>query len=274
MLGRRADGFHEIETVLHPVPVYDELEFSRAQNGLQLTCSEPRLPVDEQNLVYRAAAAFVAESGIEEGIRIHLEKRIPMEAGLGGGSGNAATTLVGLNELFDHPIGPGQLRKLAASLGSDVVFFLENRPALARGRGEDVEWFDGFGVLRGCGLLLVHPGFGVSTPWAYRSLARFPKALEGEPGRGLRLIESLRTYDLPAAAAGFYNSLEAPVLEKYPLLRLFQEFLREEGAVVALMSGSGSSTFALSTGLGEAEQLRERLLARFGDQCWTAVVTL
>jgi 4-diphosphocytidyl-2-C-methyl-D-erythritol kinase len=274
ILGRRPDGFHELETVLQPVPIHDELQFERAQGGLELTCNDPRLPVDGRNLVHRAASAFLSEAGLGEGVRMHLEKRIPMEAGLGGGSGNAASTLLGLNELWDHPLKFHQLRRLAASLGSDVVFFLEDRPALALGRGESVEWQDPFVLLRGCGLLLVHPGFGVSTPWAYRELARFPKALEGNPGRGRKLMESLRGNDWSAAVGQFYNSLEAPVLEKYPLLGLYQEHLRAQGALVAMMSGSGSTTFALSANQREAERLRESLLVKFGASCWTSVVGL
>ena len=274
VLRRRSDGFHELETVLQPVSINDELEFEHGRSGIELTCSDPRLPVDERNLVHRAGTAFLAETGIVEGARIHLEKHIPMEAGLGGGSSNAASTLLGLNELFDHPLDSAQLQRLAALLGSDVVFFLQDRPAIATGRGELVEWVEPFSVLRGCGLLLVHPGFGISTPWAYRALARFPKALQGEPGRAVKLVQSLRANDLSRAVAQFYNSLEAPVLEKYPWLRLSQDFLREEGAVATLMSGSGSTTFALSTSLPQAERLRERLLAKFGSTCWTATVSL
>jgi 4-diphosphocytidyl-2-C-methyl-D-erythritol kinase len=274
VLGRRVDGLHELETVLHLVPIFDELQFERGLGGIELTCSDPRLPVDERNLVHRAATAFLSETHIAEGVRIQLEKRIPMAAGLGGGSGNAACALLGLNELFGYPLGPDELRRLAAALGSDVVFFLGEGPALATGRGESVEWVEPFGILRGRGLLLVHPGFGISTPWAYRELARFPKALQGESGRGRGLIESLRQGDLRGAAGQLFNSLEAPVLAKYPLLALFQEFLRNEGALGTLMSGSGSTTFALAANLEDAERLRERLLAKFGAGCWTAAVTL
>ena len=274
ILGRRPDGFHELETVLQPVPIHDELQFEPAQAGLELTCNHPRLPVDQRNLVHRAASAFLSEARLGEGVRIHLEKRIPMEAGLGGGSGNAASTLLGLNELWGHPLQSQQLQRLAAALGSDVVFFLEDRPALAHGRGELVEWQDPFALLRGCGLLLVHPGFGVSTPWAYRELARFPNALKGNPGRAPKFMASLRGTDWSAAAGQFYNGLEAPVLEKYPLLALYQEHLRSQGALVAMMSGSGSTTFALSANQEEAERLRESLLVKFGASCWTAVVSL
>src|SRR5436190_5289571 len=139
ILGKRADGFHELETVMHPVPVCDTLSFARDGNGIELACSDPALPTNSSNLVWRAARAFLENAGIVSGVRIHLEKRIPMEAGLGGGSGNAATTLLGLNELFGSPLTPHSLQELAAALGSDVPFFLQGKPALGTGRGERIE---------------------------------------------------------------------------------------------------------------------------------------
>ena len=197
-----------------------------------------------------------------------------MEAGLGGGSSDAAHTLLGLNELFDRPLDFDALARLGAALGSDVVFFLEQRPAIATGRGESVEWLQPFEILRGCGLFLMHPGFGVSTPWAYRALALHPQAIAGKPGMACRLVESLRRDDLKNAAVQFFNALEIPVLPKYPLLAIFQEFLLQEGALAARMSGSGSATFALAANVAEAERLRERVLSKFGSELWTAAVKL
>lgn len=274
ILGRRPDGFHELETVMQPVPVHDVLSFERGGEGIQLTCSNRALPTDSGNLVYRAAEQFRASAGITEGVRIHLEKRIPMAAGLGGGSGNAATALVGLNDLFGRPLGAEALTGLAVGLGSDVPFFLQPEAALAVGRGEQVEPLGKLTALRGIWILLIHPGFGVSTPWAYQNLARFPAALNGQPGRAARLVERLRTGTLEEAAGEFYNSLEAPVLEKYPLLALFQEFLRENGAQVALMSGSGSTTFALFQTESEAREVSERVRRKFGNYCWMEVAGL
>jgi len=271
VLGRRPDGFHELETVMHPVNVCDRLGFTRGGSGLQLTCTDPALPTDTRNLVHRAAAAFLQAAHISEGVRIHLEKRIPLAAGLGGGSGNAAKTLLGLNELFDQPLDAGRLHDIAAALGSDVPFFLQDHPALAVGRGERVKSLDFFPALRGRYFLLVHPGFGVATAWAYQRLAHFPAALNGPPGRAQKLVHLLQTADLSAAAAEFYNSLEAPVLEKYPLLAMFQEFLRANGAMAALMSGSGSTTFALARDEAAAQELMIKFKRKFGETCWTAV---
>jgi 4-diphosphocytidyl-2-C-methyl-D-erythritol kinase len=272
ILGKRADGFHELETVMHPVAVFDELTFSRQANGLQLTCSEPMLPVDSGNLVHRAAAAFLQKAGIRDGVRIHLVKKIPLAAGMGGGSGNAATTLLGLNELFGAPLSTSALEEIAASLGSDVPFFLQTQPALATGRGEKIQPLGPFRALQSSAFFVIHPGFGISTAWAYQALARYPAALNGKPARAQKLISLLQAADLKTAGAEFYNSLEAPALEKYPLLRLFQEFLRAEGAAATLMSGSGSTTFAVAPDQATGEQLAEKFLSRFGAKCWTTVV--
>src|SRR5436309_2905613 len=236
ILGRRPDGFHELETVLQPLDLFDRLAFSRGGNGIQLTSSEPSLRVDSANLVYRAAAAFLEEAKIPEGVRIHLEKKIPLAAGLGGGSGNAATTLLALNELFAQPLSTLQLERVASALGSDVPFFLQSKPALATGRGEKVSSLEPFPSLRGAAFLLIHPGFGISTAWAYKEVGRFSLALNGQPGRAHKLARLLQTADLASASSEFYNSLEAPALEKYPLLALYQEFLRGLGASVTLMS--------------------------------------
>lgn len=274
VLGRRPDGFHELETIYQPLRYCDELEFRRSESGVKLTCSDSCLPVDAGNLVHRAATTFLNRAAIQAGVRIHLEKRIPSEAGLGGGSSDAAHTLVGLNQLFDHPLETSVLFELAAALGSDVPFFLEDRPAIATGRGEKVTWCDPFPALRDCSVLLVHPGFGVSTPWAYRALAGYPEALNGQPGRTRRLLDLLREPDPGAAGAAFYNALETPVLRKYPLLELFQEFFRAEGVAATLMSGSGSTTFALLPPGLEAALIRERFHARFGSNPWSAVVPI
>jgi 4-diphosphocytidyl-2-C-methyl-D-erythritol kinase len=273
ILGKRPDGFHEVETVMQPVPVFDFITFEKGAVSIELSCNIPELPVDSSNLVHRAAAAFLGAAGISGGVRIHLEKRIPLAAGLGGGSGNAATTLLGLNQVFGSPLNAAQLDDLARGLGSDVPFFLQEKPALGTGRGERVSAVEPFPALKGFHILLIHPGFGISTPWAYKNLARFPKGLNGEPGRAERLIGALQR-SLSDALPDFYNSLEFPVLEKYPLLSLYQEFLRENGAAVALMSGSGSTTFALIESAARSQEIQERFRTTFGTSAWMTSVPL
>ena len=272
ILGRRPDGFHELETILHPVNVCDRLIFERDAHGVKLTCNNAELPTDGRNLIHRATTAFLQAARISDGVRIHLEKKIPLAAGLGGGSGNAATTLLALNELFDQPLASEKLHELAAALGSDVPFFLQNRPALATGRGEKIQPLEDFPALRGRAFLLIHPGFVILTAWAYQALARFPVVLNGRRGRAQKLISKLQTGDLHAASSEFYNSLEAPAFEKFPVLVLFQEFLRANSANAALMSGSGSTTYAIAENMAAAESLAEKFKSKFGQNCWTAVV--
>ena len=275
ILGKRPDGFHELETLMQPVNLCDRLAFDRlTHGGIEFTCSEPSLPVDSSNLVVRAAEKFFDTASIRGGVGIHLEKTIPLAAGLGGGSGNAANTLLALNELFEKPLSSDALIGLAASLGSDVPFFFEARPALAVGRGEQVSWLDPFPALSGRAILLVHPGFGISTSWAYQSLGRFPSSLHGRPGRAAEVAGFLSAGDLDGAARGFHNTLETSAHEKFPILALYQEFLRERGAVATLMSGSGSTTFAIFDSCAAAEANVPEFKARFGDACWMRVLPL
>ncbi len=270
ILARRPDGFHELETVMQPVPIWDHLLFERSATGIDLRCTNPDLPVDGTNLVHRAASLFLERTEIRDGVRIHLDKRLPLAAGLGGGSANAAITLDVLNEMFGLPLPRERLVRLAAELGSDVPFFLQNGPALARGRGERVEPLAPFELLRGAGILLVHPGFGVSTRWAYQALAAFPEALHGRSGRAEELIRVLRGRDWAPLGGELYNALEAPVLRKHPLLAVIQESMRSEGLPAVLMSGSGSTTFALTPQPESAKGVADRLRDRLGNAAWIA----
>jgi 4-diphosphocytidyl-2-C-methyl-D-erythritol kinase len=250
------------------------MTFERTAVGLQLTCSHPELPTDSKNLVHRAATSFLAAAKISDGVKIHLQKNLPLAGGIGGGSANAAVAFTALNELFGSPLPLAKLHELAAALGSDVPFFLYDQPALATGRGEKVQTLEHFPALRGKAFFLVHPGFGISTPWSYQNLARFPEALNGKAGRAAALVTKLQAGDLPVAAGDFYNSLEAPAFDKFPVLELYKEFLRENGALVALMSGSGSTTFAIAENLAAAENLSEKFKSQFGDNGWTATVAV
>lgn len=259
---------------MQPIPIFDRLSFARRGRSVQLTCNEPSLPTDARNLVFRAAELFLQAAQIKEGIEIQLDKRLPLSAGLGGGSGNAATTLLALNELFGHTLTSARLHELAVALGSDVPFFLQTKPALATGRGELIEPLDPFPALQGTAFLLIHPGFGISTPWAYQQLASFPSALNGQPGRGRELVSLLQSSSPALGGARLYNSLEGPALEKFPILALYQEFLRENGAAATLMSGSGSTTFAITTSPTLAQELGARFKTRFGGAHWQAVAIL
>ena len=273
ILGQRSDGFHELETLMLPIPLYDRIRIQEGGPGIQLTCSDRSLPGDASNLVHKAAKAFFIRTALQEHVNIHLEKKIPMAAGLGGGSGNAALTLLGLNQLFGKPLNQESLHDLAATLGSDVPFFLQNGPALAFGRGECVEPLAPFQCLHHCGLVLVHPGFGISTPWAYQQLKQFPSMRNGQPGKARRLAEALSLGAVPALSQQLYNSLESPALQKYPILQVYQEYFREQGALGTLMSGSGSTTFAIFKSIELAQSAESVFRSRFSS-VWTTSLAL
>ena len=278
LLGLRPDGFHELETLFFPVPLFDELSVETIESDSAqrltfiLSCSNSELPVDSSNLVHRAAASFLQVTGIRTPIRMHLEKNLPLAAGIGGGSANAAVTLRLLNRFFGTPLDFQSLNQIAAGLGSDVNFFLQDLPAIGRGRGEQIEPLPSSDVLQGKSMVLYHPGFGVSTPWTFKQLADFPDARNGRPGRAMEVAQSFLSGDWSAAAASLYNGLEGPVLRKYPILRLYQEFFRQHGAAATLMSGSGSTTFAIFDHLSQAEAILPAFTESFGTAGWFKVV--
>ena len=273
VIGQRPDEFHELEMLMLPVPIFDRLDFELAGGGIELTCNRPGIPTDSGNLAWRAAESFAAKAGVAGGIRIHLEKTIPAEGGLGGGSGNAAATLLALNELHGQPLGQAALQDLATGLGSDVPFFLQNQAAVARGRGEIIEPVASLTALDGKSLLLVRPGFGVPTPWAYHGLAKFPDAANRPLGQAHELAKRLANGSL-AEASAFYNSLEAPVFDKFPLLNLMKQHALANGAEAALLCGSGSTVFVICSDAATAQSLGQAIKSKFGQQSFVQTVPL
>lgn len=250
ILGRRPDGFHELETLMAPISLGDALDIELISSGtgdIEFTCSDPTLMGDD-NLAIKAARLFREEFKIEKGVRIHLDKRVPVGAGLGGGSSDAAAVLLAMREMAGVNCEDARLAELASRLGSDIPFFIYRTPAVCRGRGEIIEPVRLKEKYQG---LLVHPGFGVSTPWAYKTYAQNPR--QGEPGRTL-------------ADFTFRNDLEPPAFSKYPWLPTVKRWFRGQPEVLdSLMSGSGSSVFALTDPSGDISQLQQRFLAEFGE---------
>ena len=196
ILGRRPDGFHELETVLYPIRVCDRLIFAAAGSGSShLSCNAPSLPTDARNLVYRAAAKFLEAAKIRDGVRLELQKKIPLAAGLGGGSGNAATTLARIERTLWRAAVAGEQLQLYRRGSGLRCALLPAGPAGAGDRpGRADSSLGAFPALSGAAFLLIHPGFGIATAWAYQRLARFPSRAERPPGRAQKL-------DHPAAAA-------------------------------------------------------------------------
>jgi len=274
ILGKRPDGYHELETLFHHVMVCDKLSVDTSGGEFTFSCDDDSIPTDSGNLVYKAAMLFFEKTGIRPQGKIHLSKKLPSQAGLGGGSANAATILRALNFQFGKPLENQQLYTIAASLGADVAFFLDDLPAIGTGLGERLELLSPFKALEESWVVLVKPDFGISTPWAYKALADFPEHRNGTKDRVRNFVKVLQNHTLSDAAPCFFNSLEAPVFKEYPILQEYQNFLTENGASVALMSGSGSTTFALIEGQREAETLLEKFMEKFTGIQWTAIAKL
>ena len=259
IMDRRADGFHEIETLMAPISLADRITIERAgdEGEIRFSCDDPSLPTGDDNLVVRAAKLFRERTGIASGIAIALEKRIPHGAGLGGGSSDAASALRGLNELFGAGLGQDELLQSATQLGSDVPFFVVRSAAICRGRGEIVMPAS---LATTFHLLLLKPDFGVPTPWAY---GRWKESRE-LPGINYSRQEF--------RDVRFVNDLERPVFEKFVFLAQLKTWLRQQPEVaIALMSGSGSTVFAVLREGAGGEQLATRARDEVDPTLWTHV---
>jgi len=260
VLGKRGDGYHEIATVLQAVDLFDRLTVETADT-LSLHTDDPELPTDEGNLVMRAARLLQKTAGIDRGARIELQKRIPVAAGLGGGSSDAAATLWGLNRLWGLRWPRARLQALAVELGMDVPFFLGTGRAVARGRGEQLRTLPGAG---GYALVLVNPREPLSTKEVY---GRVPAGWHAEPTGTERVIEALRRRNVATLAAALTNNLERVVEPVLPVIGRMKAALLAAGALGAIMSGSGPTVFGLARSLDHARQVRSRV-SRAGWACW------
>ncbi len=259
VVGRRPDGYHELRTVFQTVSLADTLHFSRLETSdIRLECDRPELATDERNLVVRAARALQAAAGVTRGAAIRLEKRIPMEAGLGGGSSDAGATLLALRRLWNATVPDETLLGIAASLGADVPFFLYGGTALGTGRGDIIEPLPDVEVPV---LLLVNPKVAVPTAPVFRSL-NMPLT-SPEPSR--IFIAFPPEGD---ARTVFVNDLEVPVFRDFPVVGRVRETLVEAGATVARMSGSGSTVFGFFENAA-AGATAENALAEHGWRVWS-----
>ncbi|MDB6153483.1 MAG: 4-diphosphocytidyl-2-C-methyl-D-erythritol kinase [Chthoniobacteraceae bacterium] len=252
---RREDGFHEIETLMCPISVFDRLEITaRDEGGLEFVCDDPSIPSDDGNLVVRAAKLFCGEIGIEPHMRIALSKQIPHGAGLGGGSSDAATVLLALNGIFETLLSRETLSAMAADLGSDIPFFIYQSAAICRGRGEQVTPVS---FSQRLPLLLIKPPFGVPTPWAYKQW-RDSSEIPGVP-YAPQILEW----------GTLSNDLERPVFEKYLFLAELKRWLLKQAEVSgALMSGSGSTMMAVLKETAGGMPLGEKIAQEFGTDLW------
>ncbi len=249
VLGRRADGYHELSSLFLPVGLFDELVIDRSDDGISLSVTGAGLPADESNLAWRAAAVFFEAAGLEPGLEIELTKNIPLAAGLGGGSSDAAAVLKGANRLYGSPFDDSELKRLALKLGADVPFFIDARPAWAGGVGERLTPIE----LPKYHFILVNPGFEVSTAWAY---SRLQKPLTRPGATDTIVTPAIGSYQDLAPLA---NDLEPVVVERWPVVGRIRERLMEAGAKLSRMSGSGPTVFGLFETEAEAVSAEGRL---------------
>ncbi|HOD35920.1 MAG TPA: 4-(cytidine 5'-diphospho)-2-C-methyl-D-erythritol kinase [Syntrophales bacterium] len=249
VLGKRPDGYHDIESLLQKVSLYDELSFSPGDKGIRIRCPGTSLPEDEDNIVHRAASALMSRLPPDAGVEITIRKKIPVAAGLGGGSSNAAATLCALNELFGLKLRKEDLMDIGRTLGADIPFFIYADAAWAFGIGERLYpaehlpkmWF-----------VLANPGFEVSTRTVYEALnLALTKKRRKDSIRRFKTVSEL--------AAALWNDLEGVTFHLHPKLREVKDLFVKLGAVGSLMSGSGPTLFGLFESEGKAARAEEAL---------------
>jgi 4-diphosphocytidyl-2-C-methyl-D-erythritol kinase len=255
--GRRNDDFHELETLIAPISLYDEIRIGKERQGkgIEFRCDDPSVPQGDDNLAVRAAKAFFETTKMEPAISIELRKKIPHGAGLGGGSSDAASVLLALDELFDAKLSRKALAEMAEPIGSDVPFFSFQSAALCKGRGEIVMPVK---LQKQFPILVLKPAFAVSTVWAY---SRWQHSRE---------IPGVRYEAQEFADQTFVNDLERPVFEKFVFLAQLKMWLLDQSEVgVALMSGSGSTMFAVMHKNADADSVATRAKAALDPELWT-----
>lgn len=248
VLGKRPDGYHDVEMILMAVDVCDEITLTlRTDQKILLHTAAP-LPMGMENLAYRAAKLFFDKSGIQEGVDIHIEKHIPMGAGMAGGSTDAAGVLCGLNELYDAPFTPKELREMGVSMGADVPFCILGGCALAEGIGERLTPLPMPPKMH---FVIAKPPVFVSTKWVYDrlDLSERPANLSVP-----RVAEAIRRGDLRQMISSAGNILESATIPEFPIVGEYKRSMRELGAELSLMSGSGSAVFGMFADREKAER--------------------
>lgn len=263
--GVRSDGYHEVELIMQTISLHDRIRIRKNERGIKLTASDPSLPVGQKNLAYRAAEEILNFVNLTAGVDIYIEKRIPVAAGLAGGSTDAAAVLTGINKLFGLSLADEKLLEIAARLGSDVPFCLHGGTAFAYGRGEKIRQLPDLNRLN---LVLVNPGIPISTPWAYAQYDQSGKASNLPVDQLLQVIEEGKEINWQE---GWGNDLEEVVLREYKELSLIKERLKAMGAKFVLMSGSGSTFFAVVENQKAGEEIRANWPGKkdFVTTAWT-----
>jgi len=253
VLRKREDGYHEVKMIMQTVDIYDILTFEKADSGIHVTVNKSELPVNEDNLIYKSAAAFLNKYNITEGVSIHLEKNIPIAAGMAGGSTDAAATFKALNQLFEVNASLEELQEIAVKIGADVPYCLMGGTALAEGIGEKLTKLPD---APNCHLVVAKPDIDVSTAFVYGNL----KANELEEHPDIDgMIQAIENGELTGVTQRLGNVLETVTVPAYPIIQEIKDTLKADGADGVLMSGSGPTVFAIFTDKEKAEKAFEGL---------------
>ncbi len=249
--GTLENGYHEIETFYQPVGLYDEIRIVRSGEGIQLYGDEPSIQWDENNLCHRAALLITERAGCRSGVRIDVRKRIPHGAGLGGGSSNAAAVLIGINSLFGFGLGREELFEMGAELGSDVPFFVLGRPAIGKGKGEILEEAEG---LKAGWIVIVKPELNISTSWAYQNI-KIGLTRSGDVATLEHLKEGLERF--PEVELTTWNSFTDIVVGCHPEIGELMAAMKDGGAILNSLSGSGSACFGIFSREEQASEVEK-----------------
>ena len=254
VLGKRDNGYHDVRMVMQTIYLYDNVTLTKAkESGIQVETNLPYLPVDQNNIAYKAAKLLMDEFDIQEGVHIKLDKRIPVAAGMAGGSSNAAAVLVGMNRLFNLGLKQKDLMERGVSLGADVPYCVMRGTALAEGIGEKLSPLD---PMPKCYILVAKPGISVSTKMVYEALDA--KEIVEHPDID-GVITGLRQQDVRQVAAAMGNVLESVTIEKYPVIETIKDAMKEAGALNAMMSGSGPTVFGIFEDRKVAKAAQQKL---------------
>ena len=234
---KRHDGYHEIRSIMQQVDLSDRLSIAENRNGVIITCDKEQIPVDESNLVYKAWEEISKLAKTEIGIRVHIKKRIPVAAGLAGGSTNCATTLKALNKLWNLGLNERELMDIGIKIGADVPYCLMGGTALAEGIGEKLTKLKSF---KDKALLIANPGIQISTADAYRKL----EIAKGEDTIN-EVLDCIDNDDILCLSRKMYNVMENSIIPEHPQIERIKEMMTNNGALGSLMSGSGASVFGL-----------------------------
>jgi len=255
ILGKRRDGYHNIETIMQSINLADRIFIKEEKEGIKIECSHPLVPIDTQSLTYRSAEKILNRYRIKKGVKIEIDKKIPLASGMAGGSANSASILVGINKLFALNLSNKDLREIGEELGMDVPFCIQNGTALAYHRGEKVTPLSP--VNPPLWIIIINPGFEIPTKWAYDNLDL--SLIKREKNNTKAMLEALKEGEVRGIAKNLFNSFEELIIKKYPEIGKIKDRLIEESALGALMSGSGPTVFGIAQNKEQALKIYKKL---------------